>query len=287
MNKPTIIITGANGFIGEYLVNSFFRKGWKVKAFVHSVPKNRLEGVEYIEYDLEKSPNANDFTSVDYLVHCAYLRFENNKNSNEINLRGTKILIGLCRKNNIKSLFISSFSAHKDAVSHYGKTKMECEIEFDLSKDIILRPGLVIGKKGLAAEIIGRIKNSIYFPLIGGGSQPIQTIYIDDLYLVIESALEKKLNGLFYVAETEAISMKMFYEEIACLLNKKLIFIPFPLSFLFFICKVFETFGIKLPVSSESVLGLKHLVKFDTTNDLNKLGITIKNYRESLIEILK
>ena len=75
MNKPTIIITGANGFIGEYLVNSFFRKGWKVKAFVHSVPKNRLEGVEYIEYDLEKSPNANDFTSVDYLVHFKSLSY--------------------------------------------------------------------------------------------------------------------------------------------------------------------------------------------------------------------
>ncbi|MCX6297321.1 MAG: NAD(P)-dependent oxidoreductase [Bacteroidetes bacterium] len=287
MNKPTIIITGANGFIGEYLVNSFFRKGWKVKALVHSVPKNRLEGVEYIEYDLEKSPNANDFTSVDYLVHGAYLRFENNKNANEINLRGTKILIGLCRKNNIKSLFISSFSAHKDAVSHYGKTKMECEKAFDLSKDIVLRPGLVIGNKGLASEIIGRIKRSNLFPLIGGGSQPIQTIYIEDLYLVIESALEKNICGLFHVAETEAITMKMFYQEIASLLNKKIIFIPFPLSFLFFICKISEAIGAKLPVSSESVLGLKHLIKFDTKNDLNKFGITLKNHRESLIEVLK
>lgn len=287
MTKPKIIITGANGFIGESLVNYFLAKGWLVKAFVHSMPISKVIGVEYILYNLEEKPNEKIFESVNYLVHGAYLKFEKNKNSDSINIQGTKTLIDLCRKNNIKPLFLSSFSAHKAAESHYGKTKLESEKLFDTSKDVILKPGFVIGKKGLSGELINRIRNAAFFPLVGGGVQPIQTIHIDDLCLIIEKVFTSNIAGFYHVAEAEAISMKTFYNEISNQLNKKTNFISFPTSLLYFICKVFESIGIKLPVSSENVLGLKHLTKFDTSKDLNKLGLTLKNYKESLKAVLK
>lgn len=287
MTSPSIIITGANGFIGESLVNYFLTKGWLVKALVHSMPISKLSGVEYVLYNLEEKPNEKIFKSVDYFVHAAFLKFEKNKNSDSINIEGTKILIDICRKNNVKFLFFSSFSAHKDAESHYGKTKLESEKLFDLSKDLILKPGFVIGKKGLSGELINRMKNSTFFPLVGGGKQPIQTLHIDDLCLCVEKVFVGNLTGLFHVAEREAISMKTFYMEISNRLNKKVKFISFPTFLLYLICKVFESVGIKLPVSSENVLGLKHLSKFDTNNDLNKIGIKIKNYKESLNSVLK
>ena len=43
----------------------------------------------------------------------------------------------------------------------------------------------------------------------------------------------------------------------------------------------------KLPVSSESVSGLKHLIKFDTQEDLNKLGVSVRNYKESIKALKK
>lgn len=287
MTNPSIIITGANGFIGESLVNYFFAKGWLVKAFVHSMPVSKLSGVEYVLYNLEEKPNAQIFESVNYLVHGAYLKFDKNKNSDSINIQGTKTLLDLCRKNNIKPLFLSSLSAHKDAESHYGKTKLESEKLFDVSKDIILKPGFVIGKKGLSGELINRIRNSTFFPLVGGGLQPIQTIHINDLCLIIEKVFVGNVVGLYHVAEMEAVSMKTFYQEISSQLNKKMNFISFPTSLLYFICKVIESIGIKFPVSSENVLGLKHLIKFDTTKNLDKLGVTLKNYKESLKAVIK
>lgn len=286
MTKPTIIITGANGFIGEHLIHYFFENGWRVKALVRKVPVEIVRDVEYIVYDLEKTPDESIFDSVDYLVHCAYLKFDQNKNADKINIDGTKKLVEFCRKKNIKPLFFSSFSAHKEAISHYGKTKLELEKLFDISKDVILKPGFVLGKKGLSGELIKRIKTFKFFPLIGGGAQPIQTIHIDDLCLIIELAFERNIVGLFYVAEPDAISMRVFYEEIAKQLNKKIRFIPFSLPLLYFVCRVFEAIGLKLPVSSENVLGLKHLTKFETNKDLKKLDVTLKNYRESLQAVL-
>lgn len=287
MNKPSIIITGANGFIGEHLVQYFFENGWHVKALVRKIPVEIVRDVHYFEYDLEGNIDETVFDSTDYLVHCAYLKFDQNKNADEINLLGTKKILDVCRKKNVKPLFLSSFSAHKDAESHYGKTKLACEKLFDLSKDVVLKPGLVIGKKGLAAELIKTINKSSLIPLIGGGLQPVQTIYIDDLCLIVEQAFERETVGLYHVAETNAIKMKILYEEIAKQLNRKISFLPFPLSLLYFICKMAETIGLKLPVSSENVLGLKHLIKFDTKDDLKKLDITLKNYSESLEAVIK
>lgn len=286
MIKPSIIITGANGFIGEHLVHYFFENGWRVKALVRNFPKEVVRDVEYVTYDLENTPDESVFDSVDYLVHCAYLRFDQNKNSDEINISGTKKIVEICRKKNIKPLFLSSFSAHPDAESHYGKTKLACEKLFDLTKDVVLKPGLVIGKKGLAAELINTINRSTLLPLIGGGTQPVQTIHVDDLCLIIEYAFEREKVGLYHVAEPKAITMKIFYQEIAKQLDQKIRFIPFPLSLFYFICKMAEAVGLKLPVSSESVLGLKHLIKFETKHDLEKLEITLKNYSESIEAVL-
>ena len=118
MTKPTIIITGANGFIGEHLIHYFFENGWRVKALVRKVPVEIVRDVEYIVYDLEKTPDESIFDSVDYLVHCAYLKFDQNKNADKINIDGTKKLVEFCSKKNIKQLFLSYISAHTEAISY-------------------------------------------------------------------------------------------------------------------------------------------------------------------------
>jgi nucleoside-diphosphate-sugar epimerase len=282
MSKPSIIITGATGFIGGALVDHFLMKGFLIKAFVRSIPSVKLKSVEYILYDLETPPDEHHFESVDYAVHCAYLKYEKNNNADAINIQAVKTLINCCRKKNTQFLFISSFSAHAAATSHYGKTKLACEKLIDLRKDLVLKPGFVMGKQGMGTTLIATLNKANFFPLTGGGGQPIQTIYIDDLCLSIELLLKKNAVGLFHLAEPEAISMKIFYKEIGVQLNKKIIFIPFPLSLLLAFCKVAEAFGIRLPVSSESVLGLKHLISFDTKKELETIGIVVKNYRESI-----
>ena len=287
MNNPTIIITGANGFIGQELVKYFLDKNWNVKAFVRSIPENKVKGLLYIVYNLTERPDEKAFESADFLVHCAYLRFEQNKDADTINLTGTKSLIDLCRKNNVKPLFLSSFSAHERAQSHYGKTKLAAEKLFDLSKEVVLKPGFVIGKKGMASELINTLRKSRFFPLIGGGKQPLQTIYIDDLCLIIETCFFKNLSGIFYVADSQAITMKIFYKEISKQLNKKTIFIPFSLRLIYHLFSLTERLGLKMPVYSESVVGLKNLVSFETKRDLEKIGISLKNYCESLESVLK
>ncbi|WP_010182803.1 NAD-dependent epimerase/dehydratase family protein [Aquimarina agarilytica] len=286
MNK-TIAITGANGYLGNSLVTHFRSKSWKVKALVRNMPVDFFEEVTYCNYEMKSELNEFDFDGVDFVVHAAYVKNEVDKNSDEINIEATKRLINLCKKRKIKLVFLSSFSAHKVAVSHYGKHKLACEKLFDLQKDVVLKIGFVIGDKGILAEIVKRIKNSSFFPLIGGGQQPLQTICIKDFNLSVEKVLlDKDLVGSFNLAHEEVIAMEVFYKYIANLLGAKVSFINVPTSLLLIACLFFEKLGVKLPVSSENVLGLKKLTTFNTSRTQNDLGIWFKGYKESLSKVL-
>jgi len=286
MNK-TIIITGAGGFIGECLVNHFLSSGWKIKAFVHRLPTNGLANVEYIMYNMMQTPNENVFQDVDALIHCAYVKFEKNKNADEINLTGTKTLIDLCRKWHIKMIFLSSLSAHENAKSHYGISKLQCEKLFDLQQEVVLKTGLVIGNKGLFGEMLYRMNHSSFFPLLDGGKQLVQSIFIEDLYSIMDIILLQNLSGEYYIAEPIPITLKEFYAELANQLHKKITFISIPLQWMYLVCKILEKFKLPFPVTTENLLGLKQLTAFETKEDLLKLGIHIRSYKESFQTLLK
>jgi nucleoside-diphosphate-sugar epimerase len=282
MVNPIILITGANGFIGTSLVKHFCAKGWGVRALVHHLPADKVSGVEYAVYNMEDLPSENIFEGAQYLAHCAYVKYDRNKNSDKINIRGTQMLIDICRKYKIKPVFLSSFSAHEQAQSHYGKNKLRLESLFASKTDLVLKPGLVTGNGGLFAtiqEVVGKRK---FIPLAGGGRQPVQTIFIDDLSRIIEVALEKKICGIYKVAEPEAITMRQLYELIAEKQKRNPRFVPVPVWFLLMTCRIAESLSLKLPVTSENVLGLKQLRRFETKDDLRVCGVTVKTFRESL-----
>ena len=112
-------------------------------------------------------------------------------------------------------------SAHEQARSHYGKHKLHLESIFDLTQEVVLKPGLVLGDGGLFTTIKNTIQKSSVIPLVDGGKQPIQTIHIEQLTQVIELMLDKSLSGCFYLGEPTSITLKQLYQAIATTLGTK------------------------------------------------------------------
>jgi len=75
-SKKTIVITGANGFLGTELVKSFKKDGWDIVALVRNASKYNTPGVKYVEYDLSKDFDESVFAGADYLVHTAYMKHD-------------------------------------------------------------------------------------------------------------------------------------------------------------------------------------------------------------------
>ena len=259
MNK-TIVITGANGFIGRFLIEFFNNKGFHVVALIHHAYKIAVPGVDYRQFDLDSF--AGDIIPKDTaaIIHAAYIPYKKGNNSDLRNLKGTKRLLDIARRKKVrKFIYLSSFSATEDALSHYGKNKYKIEKLFDENTDLIFRPGLVVGHGGLYKNIKSIISKSSVIPLIGGGKQPVQTIEINTLAQVIHGGIEKDISGFFNIATEEAIYIKDLYKSIAEDQNKKVKFIPLPYFLAGLLIYIMEIIMKQPPITIENLNGLKQM----------------------------
>ena len=91
--QKTILLTGATGFLGSYLLEAFLQKGYKVVVLKRSTSNIwRIQDLitQIICYDVDIQPLENAFTDqhIDYVVHtaCHYGRNEDIK----------KVKVGRC-----------------------------------------------------------------------------------------------------------------------------------------------------------------------------------------------
>ena len=282
-----ILITGGNGFIGSYLVQYFSERNYEVIALIHKAYKAALPNVEYRQFDLNSFGSDIIPKDVDAVIHTAYIPHSKGWNSDEINLKSTERLLDIARKKKVSNfIFLSSFSAKTNALSHYGRNKWDIQQLFDLENELVLRPGLVLGNGGLFHNMFQMIKTQKTIPLIAGGKQELQTLFIEDLAKIIEAGILNQTHGLYTVAEELPTNLKTFNKEIATLLNKKTLFISIPYFVADLIFSSLELFKIKTKVGKENYLGLKQM-QSETVSDCNAIfGIKLKTFSESLKELI-
>lgn len=283
--KKKIIITGANGFIGQNLVRFYAAKDFEVYAFVHSKKEESFSNsnVKYILFDLTFDPKEYEkyFDGADYLVHAAYMKFKSGNNADTINSNGTKNLLDLSNKHHTRMVYLSTMSAHNEAISHYGKSKAKLERLFKNSEHLVLKLGLVVGEGGgLIGEIKKVLSKSKFIPLVSGGNQPIHTIHVDDVAHIIDQGLNSEsLSGTFLVGEKKSRSLRSVYDIIGTKLGNKPTFVNLPYPLMYLAVKVVSLIPIGPDISTENLLGLKQLKSFE-----DQAGSFFPNYEVPRLE---
>ena len=281
----TVAITGANGFIGSSLVHHFSGRGWRVLALCRGARDQRpLPGVTFREFSLPDGIREEDLAGGDVLVHCACVHYsKQHPDSDAINIRGTQRLLAISRSlGYARFIFLSSLSAHERAESHYGRHKRQLEQIFDPARDLVIRPGLTLGNGGLARAIVGTIRRSRVVPLVAGGRQPVYTIGVDDLCGGLEQTIERQISGLYSLAAPEPVTLRELYAGIAWKTGVRCTFVPAPYLPVFLALRAAELVGIELSITTENLLGLKHLRRFDLAADLQALDVRLRPFAETL-----
>ncbi len=278
-----VAITGANGYLGKIISKHLIESGHTIVAGTRAPKKlNSNNKISYRKYDLSfTQEQCNEFTKgCDAVIHLAFQKKEKNINAREINKTGTLNLFNSTKDLKYK-IYFSTMSAHQDAISDYGISKLE--IEKELKNLHILKCGLVLSNTGgLYGELKKIISKSPIIPAIAGGNQAIHTLYYQDLNLCIDKILNQKIEkGNYLCGEKESITMKKLYLEIAKSLDKKIALIPIP----YWIVEIAFKFIDLLPIniSSENLKGLKSLKSFNNQNFFP--NINFKNFSESLLAL--
>ena len=224
-----ILVTGASGFIGSFIVEEALRQGMETWAAVRPSSSRKYlqdKRIHFINLNLsskEELTNALAEHEFDYVVHAAgATKCLHADDFYRINTEGTKNLVGalIALKMPIKRfVFVSSLSVfgairekqpYQEITEHdtprpntaYGKSKWEAEqyldrlgIQFPY---IILRPTGVYGPKEKDYFLMAKsIKQHVDFA-VGFKRQDITFVYVQDVVQAVFLALDHGMNGRKY-----------------------------------------------------------------------------------------
>jgi nucleoside-diphosphate-sugar epimerase len=263
-----IAITGSNGFIGTKLRMHLECNGVKTIGLCRTPDAKN----DYA-FDLTNLHAAHVIPKdVDLVIHNAYtMQGKDLKKAYQINVEGSLRLFEYCHQHKIKILFMSSCSAHDKAQSFYGRSKYDLE-KYLNAADCIVRPGFVIGNGSIYQRLEDSIGKLRFAPLFWGGQQPIQIVAINDLLDGILALITQEKSGAYNLVYDKPCTIKEFYAHIFKRRQQSPHFIHLPGNLTLHGLRLTEQIGINLPLTSENLLGLKHLKTFES--NFKELGLT-------------
>jgi len=234
-DKPTVLITGANGFLGARLCHQFLKEGFTVLAGVRATSDlSSLQAlkVEFRYGDITKPDSLPELVAdVDYIVHNAGItKAKTRQTFFDINETGTAALFTAVAQYNPsvkKVIYISSQAAagpSKEGVpsiencpphpiTAYGRSKLAGEqtaLAFAGRLPVVaIRPPGVYGPGD--REIFGFFKavHKGIRPLIGDLNRRLSIVHVDDLAHGVFLAVTKATasGAVYFIAEEKSYAM--------------------------------------------------------------------------------
>lgn len=242
-----ILITGANGFLGYYLVQLLLQKNFSVFATGQGpcrLPFVEYKNFQYREMDFTNPYQVQDVFEVvkpEVVVHAGAMSKPDECEMNQmmayrVNVEGTVNL--LLNAEDWKSFFVflstdfvfdglAGMYAEEDPprpVNYYGRTKLEAEeaVKEYEHEWAIVRTVLVYGKNhsgrgNFLTVVKEKLEKGEEYTVVG--DQFRTPTYVDDLARGIVLLIEKRANGIFHLSGKEGLTPYEMALKTAALLH--------------------------------------------------------------------
>ncbi len=243
--KRKLLVTGASGFIGSFIVEEGLNRDFEVWAAVRKSSSRQFltdSRIHFIELDLSSERRLTEQlkeSSFDYVVHAAGVTKSLHKEDfYRINTEGTKNLVWALQ--NLKMplkrfVYISSLSImgaireeqpyreirERDTPqpnTAYGKSKLEAEQWLDTQQGlpyIILRPTGVYGPRERDYFMMAKSIQAHTDFAVGFKQQDITFVYVTDVVQAVFLALEKGETGRrYFLSDGEVYQSSTFSDLI-------------------------------------------------------------------------
>lgn len=231
-----VLVTGAGGFLGEYLTKLLLTNGHEVLGLVHSPNKDIKPEIKYIKFDITSENHYKKLKNhcFDTVIHnAAYVDFNDTLESFDhfinVNVRGTLNILDFCIENGVSNIiYSSSVSVYENTIgclsenhecnpkSFYGMSKLMGELlcqKYQSETDLnccILRYGGIYGYGARHNISIMNFINSIIdkqeINLFNENSQR-NYLYVKDAAFANLFALENHLKGKYNIVSNENLKL--------------------------------------------------------------------------------
>ncbi len=274
----TILVTGANGFVGSHVVPALLDAGHSVVALVRDdeagalvvrrLPASQRERVEVRRGDVTKPdtlPAA--LVGVDATVHLAAIArdWDGGETLRLVNTEGTRNVVAAMRAAGAERLVhLGALGVTDEPDLHYGSSKAKAMAIVRESglRTTILAPSLLFGPRdGFFNLLAGLVRMSPgIVPITGSGKARFQPLAIEDLARACVIALgddayagrELLLGGPRYWTYREIV------EEVLRGMGARRLLMPMPVAVIRAVAGAAEAVRAPFPVATDQLRQLRH-----------------------------
>ncbi|MFY7900772.1 MAG: NAD-dependent epimerase/dehydratase family protein [Chitinophagaceae bacterium] len=243
-----ILVTGANGLVGQHLISYLLQQGKKVRATFHtSKPTIVHPNLEWIQTDiLDVEEVEVALTNITQVYHCAaVVSFHKSQQQSllKINVEGTANIVNACIDANIEKLvFVSSVAAlgrirenetihegmkwtPETSNSTYGKSKYLAEMEVwrgigEGLPAVIVNPSIILGAANWNGGSAGIFKSAYNeFPWYTTGVSGF--VDVMDVVKAMVLLMDSTIVGERFIVSAENTSYQHIFSSIAKGFGKK------------------------------------------------------------------
>jgi len=284
----TILVTGADGFVGSWTIPALLRADHRVVAMVRTpeagaLVRDRLpaawrDGVEPRVADVtEPATLGAAFEGADAVLHLAAIPLDRNGGAElfRVNTGGTRNVVAAARTAGVRRLIhMGALGVVDDPALHYASSKAKAEaLVRESGLDwTILKPSLQFGEGdgffNIIADLI-RVSPGIV-PVPGDGRSRFQPIHGGDVARIVAWCLQDPatIGQTFELGGPRYWTYREITAEVARALGKSRRVIPLPVPLISLVAGTAETAHLPFPVATDQLRQLR----FDNTGPLDVIG---------------
>ncbi|MFL5717798.1 MAG: complex I NDUFA9 subunit family protein [Chloroflexota bacterium] len=274
----TILVTGANGFVGSHLVPALLTAGHRVVGFVRTaeagdlvtsrLPASMRDAVETRIGDVTHPATLGPaLEGVDAVVHLVAIPrdFSGGADLRLVNTEGTRAVVVAMRAAGVQRLVHMGAMGVEDVPDlHYASSKAKAEaIVRSSGLDwTILKPSLQFGEgDGFFNIVAGLIRISPgIVPVPGNGRSRFQPIHSDDVATVVVRALADPATTVgqsFDLGGPRYWTYREITAEVASALGKRRLIVPMPVPLIRLVAGASELVRLPFPVATDQLRQLR------------------------------
>jgi len=263
-----VLVTGATGFVGGYVVDALLKAGHQVTALVRTPKKaGHLEsrGAALVRGDvLDAGSVEQGARGHDVMVHLVgIIREKPGAGFEQMHHAATVNAVNAARACGMERfVHMSALGARKHAQSLYHQTKWKGE---EAVRDaglpyVIFRPSVIFGPGDeFISMLAGFFKNPLFLPVIGEGKSKLQPVYAGDVARCFAGAVDNAdaVNRVFELVGPSRYTMPQLLDLIGEHLDKKRFKIHVPLAVIKPAAQVMEKLLPDPPLTTDQLIMIR------------------------------
>ena len=259
-----VLVTGGTGVVGTAAVTELVRRGHSVRLLSRNAGEDVAQWGEQVEpwpasvSEPERIKGSAD--GCDVVLHVAGIVSESppEVTFENVNVDGTRNMISETERAGVgRFIYLSSLGADRGKSPYHQSKKRGEEVVSNFRGGwIILRPGNVYGPGDEVVSLLLKMVRSLpVMPVIDGGTDPFQPVWVDDLASAIVAACERTdLHGkVLEIAGEEETSTNDLLDRFSELTGRSPARIPLPGFLASAGAAVAGMVGVDLPVNESQL----------------------------------